>query len=142
MTVILLIVGALPFVVGGIQNWCMLHTQLQIPYGLTGFLFLLLWGCLGFFLHPGGKRTARTVICMNLIAALDLLLVGIEELVLHKYLIGPVGAWSQLFYLPVINISARLTLWSRSLFPAYAVSFTLMAAAAFAGAKLRENIQK
>lgn len=142
MKVVLLILGALPFAVGGAQNWYMLHTDSLLPYGLMAVFFLFAWGGIAFLLNQAGKRTSQTVVFLNLIAALDLLLVGAQELIFHAYWMNDAGLWSQLFYLPLINLGFRLTSWSHGAFSAYAASFVLMVGAAFAGAKLREKGKK
>ena len=143
MIAILVVLGALPFVIGGIQNWYMLtYMDSVLPFGLISVSFFLVWGCIAFFLNSNRQRTKEIVIFLNLIAALDLLLVGIQELIFHAYWMNVIGAWSQLFYLPMVNLGFRLTNWSHSVFPAYAVSFVLMVVLSFAGCKLKEKLNK
>ena len=143
MIAILVVLGALPFVIGGIQNWYMLtYMDSVLPFGLISVSFFLGWGCIAFFLNSNRQRTKEIVIFLNLIAALDLLLVGIQELIFHAYWMNVIGAWSQLFYLPMVNLGFRLTNWSHSVFPAYAVSFVLMVVFSFAGCKLKEKLNK
>ena len=48
-------------------------------------------------MNGNGKRTKQIVIFLNLIAALDLVLVGIQILVLHSYWPNGIGIWTQLF---------------------------------------------
>lgn len=140
---IYVVLGALPFVVGGIQNWYMLtYMDSVLPYGMISVSFLLGWGCIAFLLKGNRQRTEKIVIFQNLIAVLNLLLIGVQELILHAYWMNIIGLWSQLFYLPMINLGSRITTWSHSVFPAYAVSFILMVGASFAGCKLRENLKK
>lgn len=138
-----LVFGALPFLIGGVQNWYMLtYLDSVLPYGLISVAVLLLWGCIAFLLNDRYHRTKAIVISLNLIAALDLLLLGIQELILHAYWMNSVGSWSQLFYLPMLNLGFRLTSWSHSVFTAYAACFALMVAASLAGCKLREKFHK
>ena len=85
------------------------------------------------------KRTKQIVIFLNLIAAFDLVLIGIQILVLHAYWLNGIGIWTQLFYLPVLNLGFCLTNWSHGVFPAYAAGFILMVGVTFAGCKLREK---
>ena len=143
MSAVFFILGALPYALGYMQNQFMLNNaDTLLPYRLISIFFLLLWGLIAFLLNSSGRRTKEIVIFMNLLAAVDLLLVGIQELYLHAYWPDFVGLWSQLFYLPVINLSFRLTTWSSGVFVAYALSFVLMAAASFFGCKLREKIMR
>ena len=140
---ILVMLGALPFVVGAIQNWYMLtYMESLIPYGLISVFFLLVWGCIAFLLKGNHQRTRKIVVFLNLIAVLDLLLIGVQELVFRAYWMNSIGLWSQLFYLPMVNLGFSLTTWSHSVFSAYVVSFILMVATSFAGCKLRENLKK
>lgn len=142
MIFILVVLGVLPFAVGNIQNYYMLtYTHSLPPYALISASFLLVWGCIAFILNKNGKRTKQIVIFLNLIAALDLLLVGAQELIFHAYWSNIIGLWSQLFYLPLIHLGFSLTKFSHSVFPAYAASFILMICAAFAGCKLREKVK-
>lgn len=142
-TVMAFVFGALPFLIGGVQNWYMLtYMDSVLPYGLISLAMLLLWGCIAFFLHNRNQKTAEIVISLNLIPALDLLLVGVQELIYHAYWANRVGLWSQLFYLPMINLGVKFTIGSHSMFPAYAACFVLMAAVSFVGCKLKQRIQK
>ena len=72
MTAALLILGALPFAVGRIQDWYM-STSLysSLPYGVISLAFLSAWGLLAFLMNGNGKRTKQIVIFLNLIAAFD-----------------------------------------------------------------------
>lgn len=101
--------------------------------------FLSAWGLLAFLMNGNGQRTKQIVIFLNLIAAFDLVLIGIQILVLHSYWSNGIGIWTQLFYLPMLNLGFCLTGWSHGVFPAYAASFILMVGVTFAGCKLREK---
>jgi len=136
---ICMILGALPFALGGILNWYLMNRMdAVLPYGAIGICFLLIWGGLGFLLNGKGQ-TKKTVLFLNLVALLDLLLLGVQELILGKYWGNAIGTWSQLFYLPLVNLGARLTSWSHSMFAVYGVSFVLMVAVSLAGCKLRKK---
>ena len=140
MTLVLILLGALPFVFGGVQNWYMTtHMDSLLPYTLIAFAVLLIWGLLAFFFNHDGTRTKRIVVFLNLIAAVDLFLIGVQELILHAFWMNLIGAWSQFFYLPVLRLGFSLTSWSPRMFPAYAASFLLMAGASILGCKLRKK---
>lgn len=140
MTAALLILGALPFAVGRIQDWYMsANLNSSLPYGVISLAFLSAWGLLAFLMNGNGKRTKQIVIFLNLIAAFDLVLIGIQILVLHAYWPNGIGIWTQLFYLPVLNLGFCLTSWSHGVFSAYAAGFILMVGVTFAGCKLREK---
>ena len=137
------VLGAFPFLIGGIQNWYMLtYVDSVLPYGFISLAVLLLWGCIAYLLNDRYHRTKAIVISLNLIAILVLLLLGIQELMLHSYWMNFVGKWSQLFYLPMINLGFSLTNWSHSALTAYVACFVLMVVASFVGCKLKEKFQK
>lgn len=137
VNILIFILGALPFFFGGILNWIMtIYSDNIPPYVIIGFLFLLFWGIITYLLKSKIRNTKKVVILLNTIAAIDLLLLGIQELVIHAYWMNVIGVWSQMFYLPLLNIGFKLTSWSHTLFSAYCVSFVLMAAASFLGCRL------
>lgn len=143
MIFVFIAIGLLPFVVGGTQNWYMLtHADTLLPYSLISLCFLFVWSCIAFLLNGKHQRAKTVVVFLNLIALFDLLLVGVQELLLHRYWMNSIDTWSQYFYLPTINLGFRLTSWSHSVFPAYAASFILMVAVSFVGCKLREKFKQ
>lgn len=137
---LMFITGFLPFALGHIQNCLMLsNADAVLPYTLISVLFLFLWAFLAFLLNKRGKRTKQTLLFLNLPAAAVLALLGVQELLLHRYWANAIGIWTQIFYLPLVNLGALLTGWSHSLFAAYAASFLLILAAAYAGCRLRKG---
>ena len=79
--------GALPFLVGGIQNWYILaHADSAFPYGLISLAALLVWECIAFFLDKHYRMTRAIFISLNLIAPFDLLL-----LAFRNWLFMPIG---------------------------------------------------
>ena len=81
MTLVLIVLGALPFVLGGIQNWYMTtHMDSNLPYTLIAFAVLLIWGLIAFLFNKDGGRTKHIVVCLNLIAAVDLFLIPSNHL--------------------------------------------------------------
>ena len=141
--IIAFVFGALPFFIGCIQNWYMLtYVDSVLPYGFISLAVLCLWGCIAFLLNDRSHSTKAIVISLNLLASLDLLLLGIQELFLHAYWMNCVGSWSQFFYLPMLTLGFSLTNWSHSVFTAYVTCFALMVAVSFIGCKLKENFQK
>lgn len=139
--VLLLALGLTPFLLGRVMSrYMMAYPDTLLPYLWIAILFLILWGGLSFLLKGKTGKTSEVLIFLNAVAAFDLLLVGVQELLLHAYWLNAAGVWSQLYYLPVIHVGFRLTDWSHSVFSAYAASFLLMAGASFLGCKLREKV--
>lgn len=136
--VLTIITGAIPFVVGSILNRALIEqSDSVLPLILIGLLFLSFWGIVAFVFQNGMKNAKRVVVSLNAIATIDLLLLGIQELVIHAYWGNVIGGWSQLFYLPVIKIGFLLTNWSHTVFSAYVVSFVLMIVVSVLGCRIR-----
>lgn len=136
--VLTIITGAIPFVVGSILNRALIEqSDSVLPLILIGLLFLSFWGIVAFVFQNSMKNAKRVVVSLNAIATIDLLLLGIQELVIHAYWGNVIGGWSQLFYLPVIKIGFLLTNWSHTVFSAYVVSFVLMIVVSVLGCRIR-----
>lgn len=140
MLVILILLGLIPFALGGFMNWIMMTDANTIPpFVLSGIVVLLLWAVIAFIVKPHIKDIKKVVIGLNLVAFVVLVLVAIQELLLQAYWNNFVGIWTQFYYLPLLNIGFALTSWSHSVFSAYCVAFLLMVFAAVLGCKLRKK---
>ena len=140
---LLLIIGFLPFLLGtALNKYMMINSDDVPPLFLIAIILLLLWCFLGCLFTGDRNRTQEGLIWLNIVAAIDLILVGAQELFLHAYWMNNIGALTQFYYLPLLNIGFSLTGWSYSVFPAYVASFLLMVGASFAGCKIRKKIQR
>lgn len=137
INVLVIIAGAFPLMVGSILNKIMLEKlESVLPLLLIGLLFLNVWLMTAFLFQNRMKNTKRVVVLLNAIAAIDLLLLAIQELVIHAYWGNMIGVWSQLFYLPIVKFGFMVTSWSHTMFSAYAASFILMLAVSLLGCKI------
>ena len=92
MPLLLFLLGLLPFAVGGLMNWAMLaYPDVLPPFSLIAILFLLIWGAIAFFARPCVAGVRTLAVCLNLAAGIDLILVGVQELVLGAYWSNPAG---------------------------------------------------
>lgn len=133
----MIIIGFIPFLIGGILNGIMLKAPTILPpLLLIGILYLLLWGFGANRLRPHSKNTLTLLVCMNAPAGIVLILLGIQEILLGQYFSNAVGLWTQYFYLPLLSIGYQLTFWSTSAFAAYCASFLLMIVTAFIGCRV------
>lgn len=138
MKILLVLLGGLPFAVGGALNYMILSSSDALPpLFLIGIGWLALWGTIAFLIKLFKEDEKEIVIWLNLVAAVVLALVALQELILHAYWSNFVGVWSQFYYLPLLNLGFTLTSWSSSVFPAYVVSFGLMVAATVVGCRMR-----
>ena len=134
---ILSLLGLIPFAIGGFMNFFMLsHPENLPPYALIAVATLLVWALIAFIAKPFVKDTKKLLIAFNLPAFAVLILLCVQELVFKSYWQNPFGLWTQLYYLPLINICARLTMWSSRLFVVYCAAFLLLLGASFLGCKL------
>ena len=105
-------------------------------------LFLLFWGLLAFLCNRKGAQTKQVVCFLNLLAALNLVLLGVQDVILGAYWSNFLGLITQVFYLPVLNLGAILTVWFSSVFVVYIASFILMVAASYAGCRIRQKVHR
>lgn len=132
--------GLTPFVLGGLMNGFMLANPEQLPpFGLIAVVFLVLWGAFAFWFRGKLAKTGQVLLLLNLIPAVVLVLLGVQELVFGAYWGNLVGVWTQLYYLPLIYAGHLLASWTPSMLVSYAACFLLLAAASLAGCKLRER---
>lgn len=141
MTLPLIPLGALPFLAGWALDLLMHRVTVVLPFRLIGLLFLLLWGGLAFLLRGRRISLRQVLLPLHTIPALVLVLLAIQELVLHAYWFNPIGLWTQRFYLPVLNLGFALMSWSHTVFSAYCAGFALMFLAAALGCALRGRLR-
>ena len=134
----LTLTGLLPFAAGyGIHRMMTAYPDVRLPYGLIGLIFLLIWGGIAFLAGSFARRNPLAkIICMNGVALVVLVLLGIQELVLGAYFSNAAGIWTQLYYLPLLQLGFSLTSWSSRVFTADAAAWLLMAAASYLGFRL------
>lgn len=139
MGLLLIILGLLPFAFGRLMNFYVLAYPDRVPpYFAITLLALLLWGGIS-FLARRRLGTRRVVASLNAAALATLLLLTIQMLGFHSFWTNAVGLWTQLFFLPLLNVSFLLTTWSHSMLPAFYAAFILMFAASLLGCKTAES---
>ena len=107
MTAALLILGALPFAVGRIQDWYMsANLNSSLPYGVISLAFLSAWVLLAFLMNGNGKMDKADRYFPESDRMLSTwYLIGIQILVLHAY-------WLQWHWdLDTAFLPAVLNLW-------------------------------
>ena len=140
MTLLLVAIGCLPFLLGGIINaYMMQHMDVTPPFFLISVLFLVIWSTIAFFMRPHMESTRKTAMWLNLVALVVLILLGVQELWFGAYWLNAIGLWTQLFYLPLMNVGFSLTMWSHSVFVAYLICFSLMVVVSVIGCNWRKR---
>lgn len=125
---LILLLGCTPFLIGRIQDWLMMNL-LGVPLMLISVLMLLFWGYLSHVSLRMSNYDWKALLLLNAPAAIDLLLVLIQEWGFGAYWMNRIGGYSQLFYLPHLSLGFRLTPWAHSVPSAYIAAFLLMTAA-------------
>lgn len=107
----LTLTGLLPFAAGYGIHWMMTaYPDVRLPYGLIGLIFLLIWGGIAFLAGSFARRNPLAkIVCMNGVALVVLVLLGIQELVLGAYFSNAAGIWTQLYYLPLLQLGFSLS---------------------------------
>ena len=138
--IFLLLLGLIPFGLGFLLDSLMTHfSDVLFPYAAIGVCFLIFWGAIGFFMYRLGEPLKVSLIFAQLPAFLTLLLNLFQEIVLVRYWGNLLGAATQLYFLPVLNISFSLTFWADRVWPAYIAAFLLMCAVYYLGFRLGER---
>ena len=134
LTGILLAMGLLPLLLGLLLNRCMMTLATVTPVFLgAAVLLLVLWAAVSFWAVRSGAGAGKVLLFQHLLPLLDLAFVGFQNLVLGSYLPNAPGIWSQLYYLPLMDLGFRLTRGKVSMVLAYGACFLLLAAASLAG---------
>lgn len=132
--------GCLPFVLGGVMNWWMMTNPDTLPpYLLIALGMLILWAAIAYFMMGKLKNEKKVVLCLNAVAFVVLILLGVQEMVLQGYWMNAVGAWTQYFYLPLLRLGFTFTSWTPSIFFAYIASFLLMLLVSVVGCNLKKD---
>ena len=138
MSVLLIATGFIPYVLGGIMNRYMMSNPDTVPpFLLITIITLLIWIGVAFFAQPYAKSIKHILMYQNTIGLINLILLGIQELILKHYWLNTLGSWTQFYYLPLLNIGFTLSPWSHTVFTAYCMAFLLMIMASWIGCKLR-----
>ena len=138
--IICVLLGCIPFAIGGFMNWYMLeHVDFVPPYLLIAIGMLAIWTALGYGMKCWLKNSKKVILGLNAVPFLVMVLFGIQNLILGAYWMNFLGSWTQYFYLPMLRLGFRLTAWSSRVTTAVAAAFLLLVAATALGCKLEEK---
>lgn len=135
--ILLVVLGFLPMAGGWLFNWYIMHDGSTRFFSLISLGFFFLWGLLAFAVRPLAKSAKEAALLLNAVAAVDLLLMMIQELILGSYWFNWVGRWTQFFFLLPLPIGSTLDFWGHRTVSAALMSFVLMVLASWLGANLR-----
>ena len=104
---LLFLIGLIPFVLGFAMNsWLMNNPNSILPFRLIGILFLVFWVWVGFITCKYAKTSYHSAVIIHLPAIFVLLLVMYQDMVLEEYWSNLLGLATQVYYLPLINLSS------------------------------------
>ena len=134
---VVLTTGFSPLLLGYVMNSFVNNsnsTHLDILLDFISIVFFLYWGGLGFVLCRFTKKKASTLIISNLPAAIVLIFILIQELINKAYWNNHWGSVTQIFYLPTLRFSDKVTPdFMHFMWQTYIVSFAIMIFVFFVG---------
>ena len=104
---LLVLIGLIPFVLGFAMNsWLIDNPNSILPFKPIGILFLVFWVWIGFIMCKYAETPYQSAVIIHLPALFVLLLVMYQDMVLEEYWSNLLGLATQVFYLPLINLSS------------------------------------
>ena len=135
---LLLLLGLVPFPLGWLVNWLMMNGSSRwLPW--YGVIFAVIWFFLAYCFFPFAKNLVETVVLLNLPAAVVLILLAVQQIFFHSYWLNAAGAWTQIFYLPLVFLVTNSLWWTPSLLPSYCIAFLLLVAVSLLGCVMRRR---
>ncbi len=129
---ILLLCGLIPFPLGWLANRLILNFSVWWIRWYA-VIILVIWFFLAYGFSRFFKSIPQVIFLLNLPAAIVLLLLTTQQFTFHPYWMNAAGLWTQLFYLPLISLSAGLTAWTHHMIVTYCAAFVLLLAASLLG---------
>ena len=134
--------GFIPFLLGWAMDFVTrLHDySVALPVLFISGGTICIWAVAAFLFSRQGILMRKVVLLMNLVAFVDLVLLGVQELFIGY---NAIGIWTQYFYMPVMMPGVML-LWMVpiSLFAIYCVCFVTLLIASFVGCKCYKKCKK
>ena len=143
----LLPAGLIPFALGYAFNYLILRFPLFVRFIFPlSLLCTVLWGRLSYTLSNPRESPFPQALSMCSPGLFVLALLLFQALVLKRYWMNAIGSWSQLYFLPFLNISSSLlspplsALWgTASLSALYAGSWLAMFSSCLTGILLKRG---
>ena len=124
----LMLMGLLPMALGALVN--VIVTSVQMPVFLISLAALFVW----YFMSHKMCYSMADFYALNAPATIFIILIAVQELVLHSY-IGGVGVMCQMFFLPFLSVGATLLGGLGNMFAIYFGSYAVMLLCSFIGAR-------
>lgn len=140
---ILISIGLLPLIAGCLLNYLMVgvFTDTALPLLLIGIVFLAAWGFLGRWSRTMAMNRRETMLLAHSIPIAVWLLICVQVLAMGHFWENPIGFATQIYYLPLMNLAARLIIVpiTVSMAQLSAIALLLMWAAFYLGCRGRKR---
>ena len=146
---LLVLIGLIPFGLGFAMNsWLMDNPNSILPFRLIGILFLVFWVSVGFITCKYAKTPYHSAVILHLPALFVLLLVMYQDIVLEEYWSNLLGLATQVYYLPLINLSSFIFSYTMTgglfvqMSTATVVAFLLMYGSYYVGCYFKKVVSR
>ena len=145
MTVLLIVAGMLPYLFSGGLLWyitCYLESHPDSSpepvFYLSAALLLLLWFLVSFAAFRKRRSIRAVAVPLHIIAAAELLLIKLFEILYWLDVIEINDRWPGNFYQPLSDFGFALAGGRVSFFSAYGIPFLLLLAVSLAGCEIQK----
>lgn len=102
-------VGLLPFVPAYWMNEPLLRNPSEtLPFITIGLICLGLWAFVGYMSYNQGRKPQESFLCAHIPAIIILIALLFQEFILNQYLPNMFVFITQLYFMPVLNMAARM----------------------------------
>ena len=114
---LLLLLGLLPLAFGYGLNALMLGAcyDVALPYGWIGVGMLAVWFLFGMLSRPLGDSAFQAVLVAHVPALIALALLLYQEWFLGRCWLNVFGMATQMFYLPLVNLAAKIAFFASAM---------------------------
>ncbi|MGM9522707.1 MAG: hypothetical protein ACI3VB_09545 [Oscillospiraceae bacterium] len=139
-TIKILLLSLIPLILGYLINIFIFVIPTSL-FSLIQYVFLVLWGVLAYFLLEDGESLLKNVLLQNVLAALFLVLLLIQELAVKAYWQNLIGTISQLYYTPILVPAFFIAGFfnTSGIWLAYIFEFILMLAVSLTGCLIKRR---
>ena len=103
----LVLFGGIPILVGYVYN--LVIANASVPWMSLGFLFLVLWGGLGYIVSSLDKKPLIQAFKLCLIGIIMIIMTSFQSIVSGGYFFNILGSMPQYYFLPIAQLTMRIT---------------------------------
>lgn len=138
--ILLTLAGFAPLAAGIVlDHWMIENIHSVPPFKWIAISLLLVWFILAFLAKCCLKDTKKVVVLLNFASFANLILLGIQELIFHRYFPNILGLWPQFFFLPLLDLGFQLTPFFHTVFSACFICSLLLVLVSIAGSSIKRT---